>query len=191
MTQWVRNLISSSWINVSIIHAKASTLHNNKTTLNNQTCSHVSNNPCKSMKIKHHLTNWKKIFKQSKRLSFKNLPCIGYSLVIHNNKYKFSDKCRHRALQTMVHCLYVLAIYLKGQMLESKIKIKYPLHVDVFMVTFKQGLECPKGICSEVETMFQIHVIYITLVDLDNNHKVAHKHISHLCKFNQSMHRFQ
>jgi hypothetical protein len=76
-------------------------------------------------------------------------------------------------------------------MLEFKIKIKYPLHVDVFMLTFKQGFECPKGICSEVETMFQIHVIDITLVDLDSDHNVAHKHISRLCKFNQSVHRFQ
>ncbi len=82
----------------------------------------------------------------------------------------------------MVHCPYVLAIYVKGQMLESRIKIRYPLHVDIFMLTFKQGLECPKGTCSEIGTMFQMHVIHITLVDLDSNHKVAHKHISHLCK---------
>jgi hypothetical protein len=69
-------------------------------------------------------------------------------------------------------------------MLEFKIKIKYPLHLDVFMLTLKQGLEYPKGICDEIGTLFQIHVIQITLVDLDNNHKVAHKHISYLCKFN-------
>jgi hypothetical protein len=68
----------------------------------------------------------------------------------------------------MVHYPYVLAIYLKDQMLESKIKIKYPLHVNVFMLTFKQGLECPIGICSEVRTLFQIHVMQITLADLDS-----------------------
>jgi len=67
----------------------------------------------------------------------------------------------------MVHRPYVLAIYVKGQMLESRIKIRYPLHVDIFMLTFKQGLECPKSTCNEVGTMFQIHVIHITLVDLD------------------------
>ncbi len=89
-----------------------------------------------------------------------------------------------------MHCPYVLAIYLKGQMMESRIKIKYPFHVDVFMFTFKQGLECPKGIYNEVQTMFQIHVIQITLADLDSNHKVAHKHIPHLYKFNQNMHKF-
>ncbi len=82
-----------------------------------------------------------------------------------------------------MHCLYVLAIYFKGQMLESIIKIKYPLHVDVFMFTFKQGLECPKRIYNEVGIMFQTHVIQITSIDLDNNHKVPHKHIPHLYKF--------
>jgi hypothetical protein len=39
-------------------------------------------------------------------------------------------------------------------MLESRIKIRYTLHVDVFMLTFKQGFECPKGIYSEVGTLF-------------------------------------
>jgi hypothetical protein len=87
-----------------------------------------------------------------------------------------------------MHCPYVLAIYLKGQMLESRIKIKYPLHVDVFMFTFKQGLECPKCICNEVQTLSKIDVIKITLANLDSSHKVAHKHILHLCKFNQNMH---
>jgi hypothetical protein len=90
-----------------------------------------------------------------------------------------------------MHCPYVLAIYFKGQMLESKIKIMYPLHVDVFMFTFKQGFEYPKSICSEIQTLFQIHVIQITLANLDSGHKVAHKHILHLCKFNQNMHKFQ
>ncbi len=75
-------------------------------------------------------------------------------------------------------------------MLKSKIKIKYPLHVDVFMLTFKQGLECPKGIYNEIRTLFQIHALHIILANLDNNHKVAHKHIPHMCKFIQNMHIF-
>jgi len=62
--------------------------------------------------------------------------------------------------------------------------------MDVFMLTFKQGLECPKGIYIEVGTLFLIHVIQITLANLDSSHKVAHKHIPHLCKFNENMHRF-
>jgi len=52
MTPWVGNLVSNFWINVYVALTKASTLHNNKTTLDNQTCSHASNNPCKNMKIK-------------------------------------------------------------------------------------------------------------------------------------------
>jgi hypothetical protein len=59
----------------------------------------------------------------------------------------------------MVHCPYVLGIYLKGQVLKSRIKMKYPLHVDVFMFTFKQRLECPIGIYIEIQTIFLIHVI--------------------------------
>jgi hypothetical protein len=69
-------------------------------------------------------------------------------------------------------------------MLESKIKIKYPLHVDVYMFTSKQGLEYRKNIFDEIGTLFQIHVIQITLADLDNSHKVINKHIPYLCKFN-------
>ncbi len=52
MTPWAGNLVSNSWINVYATPTKASTLHNNKTTLDNQTCKHASNNPCKNMKIK-------------------------------------------------------------------------------------------------------------------------------------------
>jgi hypothetical protein len=74
MTPWVGNLVSNYLTNVFVTPAKTSTLHNNKITLDNQTCNHVSNNPYKSMKIKQNLTNWKKIIKQAKRESFKNLP---------------------------------------------------------------------------------------------------------------------
>ncbi len=73
-------------------------------------------------------------------------------------------------------------------MLNYRIWIRCLIHLNVFMFTFKQGLESPKAICSEVESLFQIHVVHITLVNLNSNPKVTQKHILHLCKFNESMH---
>jgi hypothetical protein len=58
------------------------------------------------------------------------------------------------------------------------------------MLTFKQKLESPKDIHSEIKSLFQIHVVQITLVDLDINYKVAHKHNPHMCKLFESMHKF-
>jgi hypothetical protein len=58
------------------------------------------------------------------------------------------------------------------------------------MLTLKQKLENLRGIHSEIRILFQIHVVQITLVDLDINYKVAHKHIPHLCKLFENMHKF-
>jgi hypothetical protein len=59
------------------------------------------------------------------------------------------------------------------------------------MLTLKQKLEIPKGIHSEIKSLFQIHVVQITLVDLDINYKVAHKHNPHLCKLFEIMHKYK
>ncbi len=49
-----------------------------------------------------------------------------FELVHHpwfnNNKYIFNDKGRHHGPQILVHCPYMLAIYLERQILNSKIK---------------------------------------------------------------------
>jgi hypothetical protein len=71
----------------------------------------------------------------------------------------FNDKCEHHGSQITMVCLDMLTIYLKGQMLNSRIWIRCPIHLDVFMFTFKQGLENPKAICREAESLFQIHVV--------------------------------
>jgi hypothetical protein len=60
----------------------------------------------------------------------------------------------------MVHCPYVLANYLKGQMLESIIKIMYPLHVDVFMLTFNKDLNAQKIYVMKLELCSQ-YMLYI------------------------------
>lgn len=46
-------------------------------------------------------------------------------LWFHNNKYIFINKCKHYGLWILMHCPFMFAIYLKGQMLKFKIKIRY------------------------------------------------------------------
>ncbi len=63
-------------------------------------------------------------------------------------------KGRHHGLQFFMHCPYMFTIYFKGQILNFKIKIKYPFHLDVFMLTLKQQLEGPKRVCNKVHNTF-------------------------------------
>jgi hypothetical protein len=62
-------------------------------------------------------------------------------------------------------------------MLNSRIKFKHPFHLDVFMFALKQQLEGLKRLCIKIGILFTIHVVLITLVDLENKHEVAHKYI--------------
>jgi hypothetical protein len=59
------------------------------------------------------------------------------------------------------------------------------------MFALKQQLEGLERLCNKVGILFTIHVVLITLVDLENKHEVAHKHILNLCKLNDSVQKFQ
>jgi len=70
----------------------------------------------------HEYAQWKKENQTIQNRKFQELT---FALVLrqwfNNIKYIFSDKCRHHGLQIIVHFSYMLGIYLKGQMLNSRI----------------------------------------------------------------------
>ncbi len=101
-----------------------------------------------------------------------------------NNKYIFIEKCKHDDLQIFMHCPYMLVIYFKGKMLNFRIYIQYPSHMDVLMLALQQPLKVSKNVCSKVGSLLTIHV-QIPLVNLDNNHEVTNKNILHMCKLNE------
>jgi hypothetical protein len=77
----------------------------------------------------------------------------------------------------------VLAKDLKSQMANFGINIQHPPHMDDFMLAIKQKLESPKVICSKLRGLTTIHVIKITLTNVDGCHKVTYKYVLHLGKF--------
>ncbi len=90
-----------------------------------------------------------------------------FALVHHswfnNNKYIFNDKGRHHSPQILMHCPYMLAIYLERQILNSKIKTRYLSHLNIFMFVFKQNLKAQNCIFNKYGNMFMICVVWITL----------------------------
>jgi hypothetical protein len=84
-----------------------------------------------------------------------------------------------------------LDIQFKGQMWNSKIEIRYLMQLDVFTFELQQWFEGPKVIISELKNLIIIYIGNIPLIDFDGYHKVMHKHISRLCKFDENMHKFQ
>jgi hypothetical protein len=63
--------------------------------------------------------------KKNQTIQNKNFQEFTFALFLHqwfkNIKYTFSDKCKHHGLQITVHFSYMLGIYYKGQMLNSRI----------------------------------------------------------------------
>jgi hypothetical protein len=93
-----------------------------------------------------HALNWnlKKHAKQSDE------PRHTYALVFHqrlnNNKEILGHKRSHHCLQILMHCPNVLARNFEGQVANSCINIRYPLHVDRIMLVIKQRFERLKAI---------------------------------------------
>ncbi len=107
--------------------------------------------------------------------------CIGF--LTTTNTF-FIDKCKHDDTQIFMHCPYMLVIYFKGKMLNFRIYIQYPSHMDVLMFALQQPFKVSKNVCSKVGSLFTIHV-QIPLVNLDSNLKVTNKNILHMCKLNK------
>jgi hypothetical protein len=54
-----------------------------------------------------------------------------------------------------MHYPYVLVIYFKGQMWNSRIKIKYPLHLDVLILPSNNDFKAQKGYTIKLEVFLQ------------------------------------
>ncbi len=90
-----------------------------------------------------------------------------------------------------MHYLNMLAICLEGQMLNTKIQVRYPPHLDVFMLQLNQWLESPKVTYCELGGLITIHHVDVTLTYLNNYHHITHIDIPRLRKFNEGMDKFQ
>jgi len=51
-------------------------------------------------------------------------------------------------------------------------------------------IESTKVLCNELQNIIIKRVMRITLTNLDSCHKVTHKYISHLGKFNENIDKF-
>jgi hypothetical protein len=77
-------------------------------------------------------------------------------------------------------------------MLNFEIQIGCPPCVDVITFELLQRFESLEIIYIEPESSITIHNVDITLAYyLDNHHQIMQKNVFHICKFNESMHRFQ
>jgi len=75
-------------------------------------------------------------------------------------------------------------------MWNSKIRIKYPTHLNILLLKLQQLFYGPKMINNEPKNLTTIHIVNITLTNFNNCHQVTHKHIFGLCKFDGNMHKF-
>lgn len=75
-------------------------------------------------------------------------------------------------------------------MWNSKIQIKYPTHLNDFLLKLQQLFYGSKMINNEPKNLTTIHIVNITLKNFDGCHQVTHKHIFGLCKFDGNMHKF-
>lgn len=75
-------------------------------------------------------------------------------------------------------------------MWNSKIRIKYPTHLNILLLKLQQLFYGPKMINNEPKNLTTIHIVNITLTNFNSCHQVTHKHIFGLCKFDGNMHKF-
>jgi hypothetical protein len=121
MTSYARNKVSNSQIKAYLIFAKTHIVHGFAWTQKPKT---------RKKKYTKQVENWKK----KRILKHIKLQAFSFELILHqrfnNKKHNLSHKWWQHGLQISMQCPTMLAIQLEFQMLNSKIQVRYPPHVN-------------------------------------------------------------
>ncbi len=101
--------------------------------------------------------------------------CTSFSPMIQQQLIHLQyDKSMHHGLQILMHYPYVLVIYFKGQMWNPRVKIKYPLHLNVLILHSNNDFKAQKRSTIKLEVLLQ-YISYKSLWYFDSCNGTAHK----------------